>query len=577
MNREQKRKQQRQNRLLAKQRAMSKEQDMEELDVDAEETESIEKDDSVFYPSDMVRSVDVQPLPTSFEELDALRLARDEADAIREVTWDVEDLVRNILNSPTLDHNQKVEAMNSVVGEFENRVSAGIDNGDIAKELDMDLLELEAMVSDDKRGISIIEETKDFVTKAVLTSSKRNSLPDSAFAFVVVRNGKKIRKYPIHDKAHIRAALSYGAKMMAKGGPDGADAKTAMPKIHAAAKNMGIGKSIEKDANAIIVEKDANNNWRWVGWASNNFEDRDGDIISEKAHLEYEKWWDEHKEISPVFDTWHIPGTARKNPVDFLMYEKGFLILSGKLEVQEAAALLNVQKEMDIGLSVAAFATRDPKDQRIINQYRLFAVSDLPLNKAANPFTDVETLSKEVVDMNKRDYLAKIMGSEEKADTFLEQTGLKQKALQEAEVESKEKETETAPVDPPVEPPAESHKETEIEKKEETSKTTTEIVSELMKAMDIEGLNAFVTQAKEAMEKVEVLENLVKNLQGEQDEKLAEKISPPVSLFAWSQEKRASQSQENLVDTEEKKKNAPGVPEGYWLSDVTGTSPIKAK
>ncbi|MHA1437853.1 MAG: hypothetical protein ACTSPD_09750 [Promethearchaeota archaeon] len=63
----------------------------------------------------------------------------------------------------------------------------------------------EAVLKDDKEGI---EEAK------VLTTEQRNKLPDNMFAVVIrVKNkitGKtrKIRKYPIHDEAHVRNALA---------------------------------------------------------------------------------------------------------------------------------------------------------------------------------------------------------------------------------------------------------------------------------------------------------------------------------------------------------------------------------
>jgi hypothetical protein len=54
------------------------------------------------------------------------------------------------------------------------------------------------------------------IQEAKLPSKKRNKLPDSDFALVYTDgNGKKIRKYPIHDEAHCRAA----AHMFPRGVP----------------------------------------------------------------------------------------------------------------------------------------------------------------------------------------------------------------------------------------------------------------------------------------------------------------------------------------------------------------------
>lgn len=569
MNREQKKERRRESRLRAKERELHKAKELEaEIDseVDVIETENDQEDEGVekdMYPEVVYASV---PGPISFDELDEQRAVEEQASAVREVTWDTETLVRNILYDPDMDPGEKADAISEVSAEFAGRVSMEME--DEKKEKDLELLQLEAIVAHEHRSMSALDFIED-MTKKVVSYASRSKMDDSKFAMVDTRDGKKVRKYLIHDKAHVRNALARAAQMIKRGGSAAADARKALPKIHAAAKKMGIGASMEKEHNAILIEKDSKDQWRWVGWVSNNFVDWDGDIISEDAHKEYVDWLDKNMDVAPAFVCWHLPGTARKSSVDFAMYEKGFLIMSGALEEDEAAGLLKAQAKVDLGMSHGTFVlSRDPKDLRVIAKYRMYEASDLPLVKAANPFTDFETVSKEV-GMNKKEYLAQILGSVEKADAFLEKTGLKQKALDEAGVESKEQ--TAAPVEPaPVEPIPDPATKEEVPPVAEPPN----VVDEVLKAMDIDGLNAFVAQAKADHEKIPVLEELIKNLQGDQDEKLAEKLTPPVARFTWSQEKRASQAEENVVPKEEKDKVKPGVPEGYWLSDVTNTAPV---
>lgn len=66
-------------------------------------------------------------------------------------------------------------------------------------------------------GEELPQEFKEgYVQEAKLPTSKRNKLPDSDFALVYTdANGKKIRKYPVYDKAHVEAA----AKMFPRGIP----------------------------------------------------------------------------------------------------------------------------------------------------------------------------------------------------------------------------------------------------------------------------------------------------------------------------------------------------------------------
>jgi len=43
---------------------------------------------------------------------------------------------------------------------------------------------------------------------ARLTAAQRRALPDSDFALIQYKGGKKIRRYPIPDKSHQRMAIS---------------------------------------------------------------------------------------------------------------------------------------------------------------------------------------------------------------------------------------------------------------------------------------------------------------------------------------------------------------------------------
>jgi hypothetical protein len=587
MNAEQKKRRRKELKERATQRRLEKAQKIQEIqeldeeeELDVLETADVspvveEEEKKDYYGPEVAGVSQVYPAPTSFAELDEMRTVQEQAQAVQEVTWDTNDLVRNILHSPDLDPVEKAEAMKSVADEFATRVSTEIEE----ETKDLDLLELEALIAHDRRSTSAFEYFGDFITKAVQSTASRNAMGDSKFAFVTTRDGKKVRKYPIHDKAHVRNALARAAQMIKRGGQAASDARAALSKIHAAAKKMGIGSDMSKERNAILVEKDANNNWRWVGWVSNNFIDWDGDIISEDAHKEYVEWWENNKDVSPAFLSWHTPGTAREQPVDFIMYEKGFLIASGILNEQEAAGLLKAQSKQELGMSHGTFVFgRDAEDPRIITKYRMYEMSDLPLMNAANPFTDFETLVKEV-GMEPKDklaYLTQIMGSEEKAKAFLDKTGMKKEALEAAGIESKEK-VETPAPDPKPEPDPVP----EPVAAAPVAPTIDEIVAKVMKEMDIPALNTFVIDAKAAMEKVPVLEGVIKDMQGTEEDKLAEKLTPPAARFAWQQENRPSNSKENVAgETEEDKKlkkSIPGVPEDYWLSNATNTAPVAAE
>lgn len=512
--------------------------------------------------------------PLTFEQIDELEAAEEKAEEIRKMTWQVQDLVRNIVNSPMLEPPEKATYVKAVGNEFGNRVAAVMDTPTgMMKEMNVDALAAEAVLAQDERNMGFFEKIGGIFSKKDLSTDARKALSDNDFAL------PEKRKYPIHDKAHVRNALARAAQQIRKGGEAAADAKKAMPRIRAAAKKFGIEVGMEKGKSGIIIQKDAQGDWRWVGWPSNNFIDRSKDILTEAAHLEYVDWWHKNKDNLgfPVFTSMHAPGTARTHPVDFVGYENGFLVMSGKLTEEEAAGLLRVQKEYDLGMSHTGWGIRDPKDPRQIVLYRTYEVTDLPVEMADNPFTDLAVVSKEA-EMEKKDqvaYLSKLLGSDEKAEEALSmKTSLKQAELQAEGIEQKQ---------------AQDEPEAEPETVEAQTPEFDELIAKIGKEFDMEGLNEFVALAKEAVEKVPMLEQVIKaqqeqiaKLGAETDEQLAEMIEPKIGpKFSWSKA-RASEADDNVLEGEDLKKakaKLPGIPDAdeYWFAQTTGIPPVMAE
>lgn len=94
---------------------------------------------------------------------------------------------------------------------------------------------VEASIDEDE-----YEETFEVAKK--LTYEQKQNLSDKDFAVVVEKDGKKIRKYPIHDEAHVRNALARlgNAKNREELSKLGVDVEAVIRKIKAKAKRMGI-------------------------------------------------------------------------------------------------------------------------------------------------------------------------------------------------------------------------------------------------------------------------------------------------------------------------------------------------
>lgn len=523
-----------------------------------EQVEALQKD---YGMTAMSMPDDVPAGPTSFDELDAARAAQEQASELSEASYDAQSLVRNILNHPMMEPKAKAAAIKEVGTGFEKRVTDILAAPAEPVEKDLDLLSVESILAYNNRHTNLVEQ---LIDKAKVSYASRQDMPDENFALVTERGGKKIRKYLIHDKSHVRNALARAAQEMAAGGEAAADAKAAMPKIRAAAKKFGVEMSMAKEKNAIIVEKDKTGSWRWIGWVSNNFQDTDGDIISKEAHEKYVAFLDAHPEMAPAFITWHTPGTMRKSLPDFWAFENGFLIMSGPLTEPEAEKLIKAGSTIDLGMSHGTFVLRrDPNDSRVVTDYLTYEVSDLPRENAANPFTAIETMAKEANNMNKLDFLAQYVG-EDRAKELMAQTEQAQKALQDQGVMSKstdKPDDAPATLAPAAAPAADA--------------PDPKLIEQIMKELDIPGLNAFVVKAQEAMEKVALLETVIKDLKTGQDDKLAEMINPPAAKLAWSQ--RATANDKNVVTDPENErllKNKAGLGADYWLSEATGTQPV---
>lgn len=499
----------------------------DELAKEVEEEEPLEKD--YMYVS--------SPGPTSYEELDAARAAQEQAEQVRRESWTVQDLVYNIAYHPEMSPEEKSKAIVRVGKDFGSRLKS-IASEKVEKGYDLDLLQLRAVLGRDQRSTSVIQKAVDFTVGLFKTPA-----PDSV--------------------AFLRKQLKETADALER--DPGSEIRSTVPELLKSAKTAGIG-----GEPSILIEKDATGSWRAVLFSSNNFKDRDGEIIAQSAHEEYVEWVNKNMaEAAPVFATWHVPGTARTYPIDFVGFDNGFLIESCPLTEGEAANLLKMQETTDLGLSIGGLALqRDQENPHIILKYRQFEVSDLPLSRAANPFTDIELVLKEAVMKSEemQTYLAGMLG-EERAKQVLGKMAISQEELRKAGVEEKEAKVETPATTTTV----------VTTTAPTTAPTMDEILDRVFKELGAEELSKEFATLKEAAEKVPVLEALIKQLVGSQDEKLADMINPPIQKnFAWM-EKRASQREDTKLkeEDEEDKKLVKAGPE-MWLSEATHTTPINA-
>jgi len=103
---------------------------------------------------------------------------------------------------------------------------------------------MEEILENDYEGGEIEEAKK-------LTTEQRNALPDSDFALIQERDGKKIRRFPINDEAHVRNAL---ARLPQAKDITEEERKSALEKILKKAKEFNMTELLEKYKKAEEVE-----------------------------------------------------------------------------------------------------------------------------------------------------------------------------------------------------------------------------------------------------------------------------------------------------------------------------------
>jgi hypothetical protein len=192
-------------------------------------------------------------------------------------------------------------------------------------------------------------------------------------------------------------------------------------------------------ARQFALYKDTNEDLRWVAWMTNKWRDRDNpsEIIEEKAHQEYVAWVDKTGHFPEAW-LWHTPGT-RWGMADCVDYTEGFLVVSGTVDkgFEDVAEAMVGE---DLGVSHGFRYRHSDPGQGIIGWYRSFELSPLPPDAAANQWTSMDMIGKEVdmaFNAAKREFLVDKLGEERVVLLENDTKGMRE-ALDKAGVEWKE-------------------------------------------------------------------------------------------------------------------------------------------
>lgn len=144
------------------------------------------------------------------------------------------------------------------------------------------------------------------------------------------------------------------------------------------------------DNAAFSLMKDEEGNLWWFGVPTNKFVDRQNDIISEAAHLDYVASIEKGEIDYPDLYYWHIP--IKIGTTEWIDYDqRGFLVAGGKILKKYEGMVASIVKNADEPLGMSHLSRRATfvrdEGRRVITKYRSHELTFLPLSEAANELT----------------------------------------------------------------------------------------------------------------------------------------------------------------------------------------------
>lgn len=217
----------------------------------------------------------------------------------------------------------------------------------------------------------------------------------------------------------------------AKGARAGTGRPDALPHLNAHRRQFGIGQAEmeallevsfkelglpdDESLGTFVSYKDAQGEWRWMIINTNKFEDREGEIFSEKSHKEYIRYVEKTGEW-PELWLWHTPGT-RLGEASLVDYVDGFVIHSGQYDsgLEDVAERLS-KMGPKLGVSHGYEYILGDEEDKVYDHYRTFELTLCPAERAANIWgTGFESFTKEVsmgFSPEKRKFFVQALGEE---------------------------------------------------------------------------------------------------------------------------------------------------------------------
>ena len=188
------------------------------------------------------------------------------------------------------------------------------------------------------------------------------------------------------------------------------------------------------------VFKGTNGKWYWIAKHTNAYEDRDGEILAEKAHEAYIKRLDMKLVPMPELWTWHLGEKTKHGAADTVFGIGRIVVAVGHFDdtpIAEKAISFYRKNKGKVKLSHGFTAPEWALKDGIYEVYNTFEISTLPPEAAANPYTSFEEVQTMKPDPKKLSWVGDVLGKEV-ADRLVAETEQHDKALTDLNVRYKD-------------------------------------------------------------------------------------------------------------------------------------------
>lgn len=311
---------------------------------------------------------------------------------------------------------------------------------------------------------------------------------------------------------------------------------------------------------AFSVFKGTDGEWHFHAIYTNNFEDREDEILTTKGHDKFIARVDMGLIPMPVLQAWHIPGTEH-GEADVIWRNDHFVHAIGHFyDTPDAQKAIEFYRKNagKIKMSHGFVVPQNAFDGKHYDDFNTIEITTLPPYAAANPYTsfeELQTMAKQLTD-EKRRYVETLFGKDKVAEIEAadEQRG---KALEDMRIAYKDFADTTEPA---AETPAPTS---------EQEKALTAVYTDLVASHDeLVSLVATLTKASKAKDEV------ITKLEAKFDVQIAalQKDNEALRTLVNAGPRRASQDMSTAVSKEGELKDA--LPRENELSNWLGL-PIK--